>query len=510
MDNLKLIQTVTIVAFVLFAMAMIVIGISSYRKVKNIDGFLLGGRNIPGWVAAFSYGTAYFSAVIFVGYAGKHGWDIGVGCIWIGVGNAVFGCLLSWLLLARKTRKMTHALNAKTMPEFFEARFDSDKFKVIAALIIFIFLVPYSAAVYKGLGSMFAGVFPHLSPNWVMFAIAVLTAIYLVLGGYMASAYTDFIQGVIMVVGIIAMVAVVVNSDAVGGFAEGFHRLAAITDNGDGITGGQLTNFWGGDSRKFLATNILLTSFGVWGLPQMVSKYYAIKEGPAIKQATIISTLFCAIIGCGAYMTGTCSRLILDNQLPEAGHDGVIPSMLLKALGSNTFTIIILAVIIILLFSASMSTLSGIVLSSSSAISVDLVPFFRKGFGGKNQMILTRALCFIFIACSFIFATLNISIIVNIMSFSWGVVAGCFIGPYVWGILWRGTTKAGAWAGLIGGFATVAVPTIIYTVQGGFSLAVGHAVTLGVLAMAVSMAVVPAVSMFTKKPDDNFLKEVFK
>ena len=510
MENLKLIQTVTVIAFVLFALGMIGIGVTSFKKVKNLDGFLLGGRNVSGWVSAFSYGTAYFSAVIFVGYAGKHGWDIGIGSIWIGIGNAVLGCLLSWLLMAKRTRRMTHTLNSKTMPEFFGSRYSSTVMKVVAALIIFIFLVPYSAAVYKGLGFMFNTVFPSISVNWCMLAIAVLTAVYLVLGGYTASSLTDFIQGIIMVAGIIFMIGALLNTDEVGGLAEGLSRLSQITDNGDGITGAQLTSIWGADSWKFLCTNILLTSFGVWGLPQMVTKYYAVKEGKAIKQATIVSTLFCFVIGAGAYTAGSCSRLILVNTLPEAGYDGVIPQMLIKALGGGTFTIIILAVIIILLFSASMSTLSGIVLSSSSAISVDLAPQIKKGFGGKPQMLMTRILCLVFIACSFIFATLNISIIVNIMSFSWGVVAGCFIGPYVWGIFSRGTTKAGAFAGMIGGFLTVAIPTVVITCSSGFPAAVGNAAGLGVLAMAVSFVIVPTVSSFTKKFDSEFIDTVFK
>ena len=147
MENLQNIQATTIVALILFALIMVGIGLYSYRRTKTIDGFLLGGRNIGAWVSAFAYGTSYFSAVIFIGYAGKHGWDIGIGSIWIGVGNAVLGCLLAWLLAAKRTRRMTHKMKSKTMPEFFEARYLSKPMKIFAAIIIFIFLVPYSAAV---------------------------------------------------------------------------------------------------------------------------------------------------------------------------------------------------------------------------------------------------------------------------------------------------------------------------------------------------------------------------
>lgn len=509
--NLQQTQTVTVIALVLFALLMVFIGIYSTRKAKTIDGFLLGGRKIGAWVSAFAYGTSYFSAVIFVGYAGQHGWNIGVGSIWIGIGNAVLGCLLAWLLLAERTRRMTHTLSVKTMPEFFEARYDSSLFKLVAAVIIFVFLVPYSAAVYKGLGSMFTAIFPSITVNTWIFVIAVLTAIYLVLGGYVATAYTDFVQGIIMIVGVFAMVVAIVNTKSVGGFGGFWSNLCAVPDNGDGITGAQLTNVFGGSAWKFLCINILLTSFGTWGLPQMVSKYYAIKDAKAIKTATVVSTLFALIIGCGAYFIGSLSRLVLSNKLPEGGVDSVIPATLLTALGdANILTTIILAVILILLLSASMSTLSSVVLTSASAISVDLVPQFKKDFGGKNQMLLTRALCLLFVALSVVFATIKITIIVNIMSFSWGVVSGCFIGPYIWGIYSKKATRAGAWTGMVCGFLTVAVPTLIMTCTSGFKAAASHAPEMGVAAMAVSVIVVPIVSAFTKKFDEKHLEKVFK
>lgn len=267
------------------------------------------------------------------------------------------------------------------------------------AIIIFVFLVPYSAAVYKGLGSMFTTIFPTVSVNTWMLVIAVLTAIYLVLGGYVATAYTDFVQGIIMIVGVFAMVVAIVKNPNVGGFSHFFSNLASVADNGDKITGAQLTSWYGGANWKFLCVNILLTSFGTWGLPQMVSKYYAVKDIKSIHKATVISTVFALIIGAGAYFVGSLSRLVLNNQLPEGGVDAVIPNTLLTALGDpNIVTTIILAVILILLLSASMSTLSSIVLSSASAISVDLIPAVNKNYSGKNQMILTRALCLLFVA----------------------------------------------------------------------------------------------------------------
>lgn len=515
--DLHFVQTVTWVALAIFVVLMIGIGIYSTKKANTIEGFLLGGRSIGPWVSAFAYGTSYFSAVIFVGYAGTHGWNIGIGSIWIGVGNAMLGCFLAWHLLAKRTRSMTHTLAAKTMPEFFESRYMSKNIKIVSALIIFVFLVPYSAAVYKGLGSMFSAIFPNIPTNTWMLMIAVLTGVYLVLGGYVATAYNDFFQGIIMIAGVFAMVIVVAKNPEVGGFSNFISNLAAVKDNGDGVTGAQLTSIWGGGSWKFLCTNILLTSFGTWGLPQMVSKYYAIKDDKAVKTATVVSTVFALIIGCGAYLVGSMSRLVLNNSLPEGGYDAVIPTMLMSALGNNVFTTIILAVILLLLLSASMSTLSSIVLSSSSAISVDLVPAFTKDYEPKTQMALTRILCLLFVACSYIFATQNITIIVNIMSFSWGIVSGCFIGPYVWGIYSKKITKTGAWAGVICGFLAVVLSTVIITIANmdagltsAFKIASSFAPQMGVGAMVISSIAVPVVSVFTKKFDEEHIENVFK
>lgn len=510
MGSLTQIQSTTIIALSLFAAVMLVIGIYSYYKTKTIDGFLLGGRNVGAWISAFAYGTSYFSAVIFVGYSGKHGWDIGIGSIWIGIGNAVLGCLASWLLFAGRTRAMTHSLGSKTMPEFFEKRYKSKTLKIISAVVIFVFLVPYSAAVYQGLGTMFNVIFPSISVNYCMLIIAVLTAVYLVLGGYLATAYTDFIQGIIMIVGLVCMFVAVINNDAVGGFSEAFKNLAKVADNGDGITGVQLTSIFGGNKFSFLCVNILLTSFGTWGLPQMVTKFYAVKDTASIKRATVISTAFCLIIGVGAYLTGALSRLVLSNNLPEGGKDSVIPEMLLVALGNGTASIIILSVILLLLLSASMSTLASVVLTSSSAISVDLIPEIKKHYSSKSQMNLTRVLCLAFVALSYLFATCKISIIVNIMSFSWGAVSGCFIGAYFWGLFSKKITKLGALSGMIAGLCMVAVPTVVITVTSGFSAAVGFAPQMGVAAMAVSLITVPLVSSFTKKFSQEHINYVFK
>ena len=509
-------QLYTIIALCVYAVAMALIGCISYGKSKTLDGFLIGGRNIGAWVTAFAYGTTYFSAVVFVGYAGQHGWNIGIGAMWIGIGNAILGCLLSWLLFANRTRKMTKKLGARTMPDYFQKRYNSKGMKILAAIIVFVFLVPYSAAVYKGLGSLFSAVFPSVE-TWVwMLIIATLTAIYLVVGGYIATAYTDLVQGIVMIAGVVCLVVAVLSHDSVGGISgliENLGNFQSLPNDPNPTTGAQLTNIFGGSSFKFLCFNIMLTSFGTWGLPQMIGKFYAIKDTAAIKRGTIISTIFCIVIGCGAYLIGSTSRLILGGQLPEGGIDSIIPTMLMQVLGNGTLGVILLAIIMILLLSASMSTLESVVLTSASAVAVDLIPAVRKKeTKPETQMLLTRLLCLAFVACSFIFATRNIPIIVSLMSFSWGLVSGCFIGPYIWGLFSKKITKVGAYAGILSGLLTVGGATLVITLTDSFSVAASKSPEMGVAAMAISMIVVPVVSLLTKnkKADAERVEEIFE
>ena len=477
--------------------SMIGVGIYSQSRVKSVNDFFLGGRNMGGWMSAFAYGTSYFSAVIFIGYAGGIGWKYGVSATWIGMSNAIFGCLLAWIVLAKKTRDMTHKLHAHTMPEFFEKRYQSKGMKIVSALIIFIFLVPYTASVYKGLGYIFKSSF-GISFEMAIFLMALLTTIYLLLGGYVATAINDCIQGVIMLVGCILMVAYVVYNPLVGGLSEGLHALKEL-DPG-------LSKVFSDEPRRLsLLGLIFMTSFGVWGLPQMIHKFYAIKDDAAIKKGTIISTVFALVIGGCAYFTGSMGRLFfIENGvaiMPNANPDMIIPLMLEKTLPEA-----LLGIIIVLMLSASMSTLSSLVLVSSSTISIDFIKgFIAPQISEKKTMLIMKVFCGIFVGLSFVIAVFQPTSIVYLMSLSWGVVSGMFLGPYVCGLWWKKTTKTGAWCGFISGGLVI----------GGYLLLERIGVLwvdlpiISSLAMIVSVIVVPVVSLFGTQMDQVYVKDVF-
>ena len=229
---------------VVFFGVMVGIGLYCRKHTTDVNGFVLGGRAVGPWLTAFAYGTSYFSAVVFVGYAGQFGWKYGIAATWAGIGNALLGSLLAWVVLGRRTRVMTQHLDSATMPQFFENRFQSRSLKLAASAIIFIFLIPYTASLYNGLSRLFGMAF-HVDYAVCVIAMAVLTGVYVIAGGYMATAINDFIQGIVMIVGIIAVAGAVLKSQ--GGFLAALDGLARVSDPAVSDTPGVFASFFGPD-----------------------------------------------------------------------------------------------------------------------------------------------------------------------------------------------------------------------------------------------------------------------
>ena len=477
----------------LFAIIAIVIGIICRKHASNVSGFILGGRNVGPWLSAFAFGTSYFSAVIFVGYAGQFGWKYGLAATWIGIGNAILGSLLAWWILGPRTREMTQHLQAATMPEFFGKRFSSTGLRIAAAAIIFVFLIPYTASVYNGLSRLFGMAF-GLPYEVCVIGMALITCIYVVLGGYMATVVNDFVQGIVMLFGIVAVVAAVLAGN--GGFSEAVVSLSQIPAENSALEGAFVSMF--GPDLPNLIGVIILTSLGTWGLPQMVQKFYAIKSGPAIKQGAIISTLFAVVVAGGSYFLGGFGRLYGDQIAFSANgapvYDSIVPTML------SGLPDILVGLVIVLVLSASMSTLSSLVLTSSSTLTLDLLKGnVIKNMSEKSQLLWMRGLLVVFVVISAAIALVqynsSITFIAQLMSISWGALAGAFLGPFFWGLYSKRISKAAVWASFIVGVGL----TTGNMIAGFFGTPlIASPINCGALAMVLSMAIVPLVSLATK------------
>ena len=500
---------------ILFFALMIGVGIACRKHSTNVDGFVLGGRSVGPWLTAFAFGTSYFSAVIFVGYAGQFGWDFGLASTWIGLGNAFIGSLLAWSVLGRRTRVMTQHLGSKTMPDFFEKRYDSKKLKVVASFIVFVFLIPYTASLYNGLSSLFNNVFNI--PYWsVVVIMAVLTGVYVIFGGYMATAINDFIQGIIMLVGIVVVVISVLAEN--GGFATAVNTLATSENAGH-----DFVSLFGPNPVSLLFV-VLLTSLGTWGLPQMVGKFYSIKNEDSIKKGTIISTLFAVVVAGGCYFLGGFGRLYFDKMVDGGFINGnnimfdkVVPTML------SDLAPVVVALIIVLVLSASMSTLSSLVLTSSSTLTLDVVaPALsrKKQVSDKKNVFIMRLFIVFFIAISAVIAILKDSVwkdsvfIAQMMGVSWGALAGAFLAPFLYGLYWKKTTKVAVVASFIFGTGLELVQLCksvgwITITDKVFGFVFTNSLYSGVFAMIGGLLIVPIVSLLTQKTLPSNIDEKF-
>lgn len=515
---------ITIGMIIIYVAIMMGIGVYTAKQTRSVNDFVLGGRNVGSWLTAFAYGTSYFSAVVFIGYAGQFGWTYGISAAWIGVGNAILGSLLAWIVLGRRTRIMTQSLGAKTMPEYFERRWNSKALKIAAAIIVFIFLIPYTASVYNGLSRLFNMAFQIESESAykiIIVVMALLTAIYVILGGYAATAINDFIQGIVMLIGIAAVVLCTIQNQ--GGMTEALASLGEIEVNGKT---NMLNSVFGPDPLNLLGV-VILTSLGTWGLPQMVHKFYAIKSENAIKKGAVISTLFALVVAGGSYLLGGFDRLFCTLDSNESGKtfistlsigkpefDAMIPALLNTALPD-----LLIGLVVVLVLSASMSTLSSLVLTSSSTLTIDLIRPNMKKCSEKKEMIIMRFLIAVFLIVSVLIAFNKNASISTLMSYSWGALAGAFLGPFMYGLFSKKVTKPAVWTSFITGVGLTLVHMFLFgfgwfpelsKAAASFPLNLASPINAGAAAMILSLILVPLVSVCTKVKDTSYVEEVFQ
>ena len=500
-------MVIKIIMLVVFFGVMLGVGFYSRNKAKNVNDYVLGGRTVGPWISAFAFGTSYFSSVVFIGYAGQFGWKFGLASTWIGLGNAFIGSLLAWLVLGRRTRVMTQKLDAKTMPEYFGKRYDSKALRVVGSVIAFIFLVPYTAGVYNGLSRLFGMAF-NVDYRICVIVMALLTGAYVVIGGYMATALNDFIQGIIMLIGICAVIGSVLAGQ--GGFLNAVKELSTIPADASVTTAaladsqGLFASFFGPDPISLLGV-VILTSLGTWGLPQMVQKFYAIKDEKAVKTGTVVSTFFAIVIAGGCYFLGGFGRPFADapgvqvvqpDGSIKIAYDSIVPSML------STLPDILIGIVVVLVFSASMSTLSSLVLTSSSTLTLDVIkPVMKKDMKEKTQLRLMQLFVMCFIAISVVIAFNPPTFIAQLMGYSWGALAGSFLAPFMYGLYSKNITKAAVWASYIIGVA--------FTVTNMFVPIIKSPINAGAATMIAGLIVVPIVSAITPKPNKEKIDDIF-
>lgn len=503
-------MAIKIILTLAFLALMVGVGVYSRKHSESVDGFVLGGRNVGPWLTAFAYGTSYFSAVVFIGYAGQFGWKYGLSSTWIGVGNAVLGSLLAWLVLGRRTMLMTRQIQSRTMPDFFGTRYSSEGLRIAASIIAFVFLIPYTAGVYKGIGTLFGMGF-GISYHYCVVAMAILTAVYVILGGYKATAINDFIQGIIMLFGITAVIVAVLGLK--GGLVDAVHKMALVPSDANPAVNGGFASLFGPDPWGLLGV-VVLTSLGTWGLPQMVGKFYSITDSAAVRRGTVISTLFALVVAGGCYFLGGFGRLFpAPETLPNGrlAFDSIIPSMLI------TLPDALIALVVLLVLSASMSTLASLVLTSASTLTLDIIYRDKPTSAAevaagqiddsvaekieRRKVVVMRVLIMFFIALSLLIALNPPTFIAQLMGISWGALAGAFLAPFMLGLYWKGVTKAAVWASFIWGVGITVVNMLL-----GNPI---NPINCGAIAMIGGFPVVWITSLVTPQLERVYVDTIF-
>jgi len=263
---------------------------------------------------------------------------------------------------------------------------------------------------------------------------------------------------------------------------------------------GVFTSFFGPDLPNLLGV-VILTSLGTWGLPQMVHKFYAIKDEKSIKSGTIISTFFAIVVAGGCYYLGGYARLFDTPAIYGANgqiiYDAIIPSML------SNLSDILIGIVIVLVLSASMSTLSSLVLTSSSTLTLDFIKGnIVKDMDDKKQLLCMRIMLVFFIVISVIIAMDPPTFIAQLMGISWGALAGAFLAPFMYGLYWKGVTKASVWASFACGVGL--------TVANMFFKFIASPINAGAIAMIAGLIIVPIVSLVSSKMDKAKVDEIFE
>ena len=500
-----LFMAIRVLILVLFFVVTIAVGIYYRNQTSSVSDFVLGGRTIGPWLSALTYGVSYFSAIVFVGFAGQFGWRFGTSAIWIGLGNAFIGSLMAWFVLGKRTRVMTNHLNSATMPEFFFARYGSSALKIGAAIIIFIFMIPSTAALYNGLSRLFAMAF-GFDFIYVILAMSVLTAVYVVIGGLFATSVNNLIQGAIMLVGIVAIVAAVLIDN--GGFTAAMQSLARVEAAETALMPGAFTSFFGPDPISLLGV-VIITSLGTWGMPHMVARYYSIQSADHITKGAVISTAFALVVAFGSYFIGSFGRLYSDvvEVSPDGGvvFDSIIPAML------SQFSDVLIGLVILTVFAASISSLAVMVMASASTLTLD---FFKghivKNMGDKTQLFFIRILIVVFIAISAVIAIWQyrggLAFIAQLMGISWGAMAGSFLAPLLYGLFWKRVSIASVWCCYI--FSTGLMILNMFF-RSAFPAILQSTLNLGAFTILAGLIIVPVVSVLTKSPNKAHLESCF-
>ncbi len=432
---------VYIIVLVGYLGLLIAIGLMTSKQTRSVEDFHIGSRQIGPWVTSLSYVAAYFSSVVIVG-GGGFGYKFGMSTIWIGAINVLIGTLLCWIVLGPRVRQFTNRLKSITIPGFLGARYDSRFVNVFTAAVIVLFLIVYNVSIIKGMGHIFE-VLMNIPYVWGVIISAMITFVYVAIGGYLAVVWTSFIQAWIMAIGLILMT--IFSLRAVGGLSAANQALTAINPglvNTPGVWG------WPG-----LLSYALIVSFGVWGMPQMMVRFISVKNLKVLKTGTILATI-ATCLAFLPYFNGAIARVLYPGL---TNPDLAIPTLVKSIMSPFGASLVLTAVL-----AAGMSTLSSVMIIISGSFIHDLlISGFRRTYEDRKSLSYSKLTNIIVGVVSMVIAFKPPGLVLTLTAFAWALIASSTLWPLLFGLFWKRTTKTACLVSMVGGFFTALVWLIL-------------------------------------------------
>ena len=502
-------KIITLAAFAFYMLIMILIGVFYSKKTKNNEDYFLGGRNLGGWTAALSAQASDMSGWLLMGLPGAV-YLAGTGEVWIAIGLLI-GTILNWYIVSSRLRKYTIvAGNSLTIPSFFQNRYRDTKgvIKIVAAIIIAIFFAVYTASAFSSGAKLFATLFGDSIDNAYTIGLiiaAVVILVYTLLGGFRAVCTTDFIQGMLMLVAILAVpIVAYALMTWHGGFSE------ALADHGVSSPRNYMNFFTNTDGSGISANSIisnLAWGLGYFGMPHIIIRFMAIKSDKEVKKSRKIAIVWVILSLAAACFVGLVARGFLTTELTDANSETSFIRLIQQVFSSNYALMFLGGVFLCGILAAIMSTADSQLLVTSSAISEDIFKgVIKKDASEKKSLLVGRIAVLVVAVIAFVIALDPNSSIMSLVSDAWAGFGAAF-GPVVLlALFWKRSNLAGAVAGMATGALTVIIWDYIPLVGGEllknttglYSLAIGF---------PVALIVNVVVSLITKKPSDEIVKE---
>ncbi len=497
-------EILIIVAIILYLIGMLAIGFMFSHKTKTAEDFYLGGRKLGPWVTAMSAEASDMSAYLLMGIPGLALMTGLPEAVWTAIGLAV-GTYLNWLFVAKRLRKYTEKVNAVTLPEFFAKRFD-DKTRVlsiIAAVIIIIFFIPYTASGFAACGKLFANMF-GMNYMTAMVISAVVIVAYCTMGGFMAASTTDLIQSIVMTIALFVVL-------GLGeGFSGGFSKVFANVSNMDGylnlFKGFDVASGKTGSFGLIAVVSTLAWGLGYFGMPHILLRFMAIDNPNKLKMSRRIASVWVVISMAIAVLIGVVGLNLMNKGIVGPYADSSASETIIVDISAyiskmGWIPAFVAGIFISGILAATMSTADSQLIAASSSVTQDiLVDGAKLKLSNKTVMIIARVSVVVISVIAVFLARNPNSSVFKIVSFAWAGFGATF-GPVILvSLFWKRATKWGALAGMVSGGAMIFIwKFIIRTQFAGTVLDIYELLP----AFIVALIFIFAVSLLTEKPSDE-------